>query len=452
MDTTATTKRGSNYAWVVAITGGFLPQLTALFCVQLWGMNLTTMADSFGVQTTDLAIGSSLFGLIYGILVVFWGNVADRIGIRKELTISCLGVGIVLLVTSFVATTPLMAIVGYAIAGFFMGGIALGILPKIVSTWFATHSRGKGMAVTAVGGSLGGVIFGAVAPQVILSGGWQLCFQFVGVVLIVVGIIAFVFVRDNPAVRGEEPFGIEKEPENTVGMDEIQKDIDESSLKERLSRVVKNPNAWKMAVIFILYQIYYMGHVTFFVTALQHAGFDLAVAGIISSVVYVGICIGQIFFPSISDRFARKNILGGLLVCAGFVYGSLYFVLQMQLPTSLLIGLMAVAGVLFACNAMMQSTMTELFPPDLRGFGPGLVNACGFIGKFFGPIILSAVIVATGGSAVVFPLVTGPCAIVAGLLALLTLPKTSGKYGDPLAEEYARQRAEKLATSAADES
>ena len=431
--------KGSNYAWVVAIAS-FLAQVAAFFVVQLWGMNLAYMANDFGIVPTDLAIGSSLFGVIYAALAVVWGSIADKLGIRFVQTIGAIGSGIMLVIAGMFGMNSVTVIALYAIAGVFLSGISLSIVPKVVSVWFATHSRGKAFALICCGGSLAGVINGVIMPAMINEGGWRLCFVGIGIICVIVGVLVYIFVRNNPSIMGKEPFGIEKETEVVVNQSQIQKDIDKESNKERIIRVLKMPNLWKMGIIFILYQVYYMAHVTFFVTAFIDAGYDLTTAGLISSVLYAGIFAGQIIFPIISDHFARKNVLGILLLCAGILYMLLYFVLSANLDTGVVLVLMAACGVAFACNAMMQSTMTEMFPPDLRGTGPGMVNTLGMIGKFGGPLICGTAIASLGGSAIVFPLISGPCAIVAAIIALFTLPKTSGKYGDPLAEKYAQER------------
>lgn len=70
---TTEARKGSKYAWV--ITGnGFLSQIAANFTVAGWGMCLAYMASDFGVEATTLGIGTSIFGVIYAALAVFWGN------------------------------------------------------------------------------------------------------------------------------------------------------------------------------------------------------------------------------------------------------------------------------------------------------------------------------------------------------------------------------------------
>ena len=431
-------RKGSNYAWAIA-GSGFLGQMVASTGVGLWGMTLAYLAASFGVETTDLAIGSSLFGLAYSGLCFLWGSLADKIGVRKVMTVGPIGVGISLLVTGLFATTPIAAIIGYTCAGIFLGAVGVAIAPKLVSTWFATHSRGKGTAVVIVGGSVGGVLFGIAGPALINAGGWQACFIGIAILSFVAAIVLFLVIRDNPESVGKLPYGIERETAQVLDQKTIQEQIDQEGSGKRLVTILKMGNTWKMGLVFIFYQIYYVAHQTFFITALMESGFDLTLAGLISSLTYVGICIGQLLVPTISDRLGRKYVLGATLCLSGIVYLVLYFILRNGASSTGVLVFVFFAGILFACNAMMQVTMAEVYPPNLRGAGPGVVNTFGLVGKFLGPIIIAALIANVGGGAATsYMLFSAPCAIIAAIIALVALPKTGGKYGDPLAEQYAR--------------
>ena len=108
-----------------------------------------------------------------------------------------------------------------------------------------------------------------------------------------------------------------------------------------------------------------------------------------------------------------------------------------NIPGAVVLMMVVCLGVCIAANAMLQTTMTELFPPDLRGAGPGMVSTFGLIGRFGGPL-LGGWFIATicGGDMLSYPFLVAPLALIGGLVALFTLPKTGGKYGDPLAEQY----------------
>ena len=89
MATEMATKKnvGPWYAWVVA-SSGFVSQLVCVMCSGIYGLNLAYVAETFGMAKSDLSIGASIYGLCYAGCSVFWGSIADKIGIRKTLSIA----------------------------------------------------------------------------------------------------------------------------------------------------------------------------------------------------------------------------------------------------------------------------------------------------------------------------------------------------------------------------
>lgn len=430
------------YAWVVA-GAGFLTQIIACWGVQIFGMTLGSISEDLGVEQTSIAIAASLFGLFYAGFSVLAGNLADKIGIRKVMGVGSLIASVILLATGMLATGPVSVIVGYSAFGVFLASIGAGVTPKLVGTWFSNHTRGKGFALCIVGGSLGGVMMGVIAPIFITAGGWRLCFEAIGGIGIVVAILSFLLIRDSPAAMGTVPFGSDKEEAAVVDQSVVDEAARTESSVARIKRLFKMPNLWKMIVVYVAFQLYYMMHQTYFVSALTSAGYSITVAGLVSSLLYVGICIGQVVFPSLSDKFARKNILGVLMVAASALYLCVYPVLTWETPATIVFVLAFFVGIIIAANAMLQTVMTELFPPDLRGAGPGMVSTFGLIGRFGGPILGGWFIASmAGGNMLAYPILAAPIALIGGLVALITLPKTGGKYGDPLAENYMRENVE----------
>lgn len=426
------------YAWVVA-GAGFLTQIIACWGVQVFGMALPSISSDLGVPPTSLALGASLFGLCYAGFSVVAGNLVDKVGVRKVVGIGALLASICLISTGLFAQGSEGIIVGYTAFGIFLASVGAGVTPKLVNNWFASPMRGKGFAFCIVGGSFGGVLMGIIAPLFITAGGWRFCFEMIGAIGVVVAILAFVFVRDSPGEIGTVPLGADKEESPVVSQTDVDRKAKTESTRQRLVRLFKMPNLWKMIVVYVCFQLYYMMHQTYFISALTQAGMDITIAGFVSSCLYVGICVGQIAFPSLSDRFARKNVLGLLMVVTAFAYVALVPILGNMGDTSNAIVLVMVIflGVCIAANAMLQTTMTELFPPDLRGAGPGLVSTFGLIGRFGGPL-LGGWFIATfcNGDMLSYPLLVAPLALIGGLVALITLPKTGGKYGDPLARGH----------------
>ena len=447
MSAEATAKLPGNpaYAWVCA-AGGFLGQLACVFCLAIYGMNMTVISEDFGVAVASLAIGTSVFGLCYAGLSFFWGGLADRIGIRLVQSIGCWGMGICLLLGGLIAPSVPVLIVLYAIAGVFDSAVGPGVNPKLIATWFHASSRGKGMTVVTLGGTLAGVLMGIIGPMFIGMGGWRLCFEAYGIIMLVLGVLVFLMERNSPASIGTVPFG---SPAGTQ-IEDIKREKTEAEKaadKERTRRVLKMPMTWKYGIVYIFWQFYLMAIQAFLVAGVVYAGFDLVVAGLVSSLNTAAMCVGTIVMPAVSDRMSRKKLLAIMCLLSGLCFIAFYFVLGMN-NVILLYGAILVTGFLSATTPLIQTTVSEVFPPDLRGTGPGMVSTIALIGRFFGPIIAGAIIGATGGNTPMAYIFAGACLVIAAILAWIWLPNTSGKYGDPLAEEYERQHAAALAADA----
>lgn len=440
----STLAKSSKYAWWVAFAG-FLTQVLCCWTVAIWGMNMALIANDFAVQPADLAIGASLGGALYAGSSFFWGNLADRIGVRKVMGIAGMACGVFVVLTGMLPNGVGAIIALYSIACFLLGSIGNGVTPKLVSTWFAAKARGKGFMLCIIGGSIGGMTIGLVAPVFIGIGGWRLCFEIMGCIGIVFCLFAFIIMRDNPASIGALPFGADQE-EAIEQQAIVVNDAKGASNADRFKRVLKMPITYVMALVVILFQLWYTGHQTYFVVSLMGHGYDVTVAGLGSSIVMAGCCIGYLIFSPLSDKVPRKFVLGGLCVGAGVFYIVIWALLNQYASIYLVLVISFFAGVCMGAFALLQSVQSELYSPDLRGAGPGVVSTFGLIGKFFGPL-LAAACVGLFGYDWGYMTVAAACAIGAGVIALVFLPKTSGKYGDPAAEKYFAEKkaAEELA-------
>jgi sugar phosphate permease len=430
------TKKGSGYAW--AISGsGFLTQLICVWCLAMFGMNLSSFAESIGVTAASLAIVSSIFGLCYGGLGVVWGNLADRIGIRKELAIASIGAGVWLICFGQFANSIWTAAVFYGLTGAFIAGISSGVIPKIITSWYAASWRGKGIIFVSLGGSVAGILLGIIAPIIIKSSGWSGCFTTFGIICIILGIIVFLVVRDSPAVLGTIPFGADpKDYENVEPVKELtaeERAAQKAENHKKLIAVLKRPITWKYGIALIFWQFYLTSNSTYLVASITGAGYSLTVAGLVSSLQTAAMFASTFIFPTLSDKFGRKAIFMFLTAACAIIYVCFYFTLGLN-NEMIVYGMVLLLGLFSQMTPIMQSSLGECFPKELRGTGPGMVTTITLVGRFFGPIICGAIIAATGNTSSSF-LFAAFGLVVCCLLIGAWVPKTGGKYGDPIADE-----------------
>lgn len=426
---------GQGYAWAIA-GSGFLTQVVCLSCTSLFGLNILYIAGTMGVEVTSLSLAVSLYGALYALCSFIWGYLADRKGIRLTFTFAALGAGIGFFALGLCASSSLSVIIIYACVGAVVSGVSSAVLPKMVSAWFATNWRGKAFAVVSFGGTFTTMIVGIVGPVLTLSIGWRGSFMVFGVMDMAIALVIFLVCRNSPASMGLLPFGYKADAEGQKTEAQKSRQIKETgespSKRHFIRRILAMPVTYKLGLIFILWQMYFMAHQAYKSAAILTSGFDLAVAGGVTSIMTgVGI-VSLAIWPPLSDKFARKNVLGAVMFGQGITYMMFFFILPVG-SVPLLFAWAALVGIFFGTNPMLQTMMAECYPVEMRGTGPGVVSTLATVGRFFGPILAGGVISLCGGAIPSYFFFGGGALCLAGISALLLLPKTSGKYGDPLA-------------------
>ncbi len=435
---TELTKKKSGWAWAVA-TAGFGTQMIVTFSLAMFGISIALIAESFGVAVTSLAICSSIFGLTYGGFGVVWGNLADRIGIRAELSIAGIGAGVWAMVFGLFAKDVVSAAIIWGLTGAFCAGISTGVVPKVVTSWFSTDWRGKGITVVSIGGTVAGMLVGILIPPIAGFGGWQMVFLIFGGVNVCLGILAFILVRDTPESIGTIPFGADIETYVPV---KAAKEMTAEELAEkkaedhkRLITVLKHSMTWKLGIMLIVWQLCLTTVSTYLTAGILAGGVSLAVAGLVSTLKTAGMFCSQLICPGISDKLGRKPVFLFLMLGDCVLFAILFLVVGSGNDIIIyIIGFLA--GVFDAQAPIMQSSLGESFPKNLRGTGPGMVTTITLVGRFFGPILAGLMINTIGGGDTTFAFIWAALmSLCCAIIGIFVIPKTGGKYGDPIADQ-----------------
>lgn len=440
---------GSKYAWVIAVVSLFLG-LGTVVGTQTWGFVAPFIAEEFGVSVASITIATSLYGLFQMGLGFIMGPIGQRLGIRITCTAGAVGLGLFIFLAGTIATSTTAVIILYGLAGCFASICGGCMVPLIFSNWFAPNMRGKGMVINTLGGSGGGMLLGIVAPQLLLNGGWHSTMRYLGLFIIVGGIIWFLVARDNPAKIGTVPLGADPHAavEKAIEKTDEEKAAEKAAQRTALFSVLKMPITWLFGIMNALWYCYFTAKAAFQATALLEVGYDIALAGAVSSITIFILMFSQIVCSTLSDHFSRKKIFSILNIGSAVALIAIFFMLQTA-PDNLVVFFapFVVLG-LFSGNApLLQNLMGEIFPPNLRGAGPGVVSTITLLGTFGGPLLAAAFVNLTGSAVTVY-IYCGVCLFIAGLISLIFFPNTGGKYGDPMAKKYEEEKAAKQAAEA----
>ena len=192
------------YGWVV-VGLSFLANLMAAGIRSAPTVLIHPLEAEFGWSRTAIASAASLNLLLYGLAAPAGGWLIDRIGPRRVIlgSLAAIAAG----VTGAVFVRELWQLI------FLWGivlGIATGVTPSlgasVASRWFVSR-RGLALGVMTNANAAGQVIFLPLLMAVIVSSGWRSALMVMMAASVILIPAIFLWMRDNPADIGLEPYG-----------------------------------------------------------------------------------------------------------------------------------------------------------------------------------------------------------------------------------------------------
>ncbi|GMY35726.1 putative glycerol-3-phosphate transporter 5 [Fagus crenata] len=355
----------------------------------------------------DLAFLSS-----YSIGMYFAGHFGDRIDLRLFLVFGMMGSG---------ACTMIFGL-GYwlnvHLLGFFVGvQVVCGLFQSIgwpcvvavVGNWFGKSKRGLIMGVWNSHTSVGNII-GSVVASGVLEFGWGWSFVVPGLLVIVVGVLVFMFLVVSPEDLGLECPGMEVEMNVEVKVDSERVESEEAGLlgsesSDTLS-AIGFLEAWRLpgvapfafclffsklvAYTFLYWLPFYINH-----TAVAGVHLSHKTAGILSTIFDIGGVFGGILAGYISDLIDARAVtsIGFLLLSIpALVFYRLYGGLSMFAN----IGLMFFSGLLvngpysLITTAVAADLGTQsLIKGNSRALATvtAIIDGTGSVGAALGPLL-----------------------------------------------------------------
>uniref|UniRef100_A0A2N9FWX4 Major facilitator superfamily (MFS) profile domain-containing protein n=1 Tax=Fagus sylvatica TaxID=28930 RepID=A0A2N9FWX4_FAGSY len=355
----------------------------------------------------DLAFLSS-----YSIGMYFAGHFGDRIDLRLFLVFGMMGSG---------ACTMIFGL-GYwlnvHLLGFFVGvQVVCGLFQSIgwpcvvavVGNWFGKSKRGLIMGVWNSHTSVGNII-GSVVASGVLEFGWGWSFVVPGLLVIVVGVLVFMFLVVSPEDLGLECPGMEVEMNVEVKVDSERVESEEAGLlgsesSDTLS-AIGFLEAWRLpgvapfafclffsklvAYTFLYWLPFYINH-----TAVAGVHLSHKTAGILSTIFDIGGVFGGILAGYISDLIDARAVtsIGFLLLSIpALVFYRLYGGLSMFAN----IGLMFFSGLLvngpysLITTAVAADLGTQsLINGNSRALATvtAIIDGTGSVGAALGPLL-----------------------------------------------------------------
>ncbi|MBV8399468.1 MAG: MFS transporter [Acetobacteraceae bacterium] len=381
-----TTVRWRLFAFIFVLTVVNLADRTSI------SVGMPTIAKEFGLSPAMQGVILSSFFWSYAALQVPGGWIIDRAGPSRVITGATLGWGVFQTLAMFVTNGTFLLLtrlgLGAAEAPLFPAG------GKLVALWMARHERGRG-AVLMDSGSYFGAALGGVTIAWLIFGldSWRLAFGVAGVLTIVLGIVAWRMLRDDPAqhpaVNEAELAHIRAEPVATAAAATPR-----HFSWLRVVPVMAGRFGWAMMNF---------GLLTWGPSYLAQArGLDLKQMGSATFLIFGAGFLGSLASGFLSDALQRKGyrqslVLKAMLTVSGFTMLTAFLSLPSISSVALAVTVLAATEFMLCWGSLYWTFPGLLVPREQAGIVGGLMNFAGSTGGILVPIIAGFILQATGG-------------------------------------------------------
>lgn len=337
------------------------------------------LTAAFGITAAQLGTLHAAFFVIYALVQVPTGVLADRYGARAVATAGAL--------TLSVAAAGFALSDGYALAFFFRALLGLGSGVIFISTirfcanWFRANEFGTMTGLTGGMAGLGAII--ATTPLAIAIDhlGWRPTMLTFAALGFVAGGFVWLFVRRSPAAAGLEP--IQNVPE--------QPSVTFEDAADHLRTLFADPDQWLLSIVFFsamgtILTVIGLWGVPYLVVV---HGLDVTTASYFTLLGAVGMFIGGPAVGRLSDALGRRL----LPMVAGLgIFTVVLSVIPIvgQPPLFLVAVVYLLVGGSLGVTMLALSIIKEQYPPAASGVATATVNGAGFVGGAALPPLMGA--------------------------------------------------------------
>ncbi len=383
------------------------------------------IASEWGVDRAalGLVLSMELIGMMFG--ATLFGRFADSFGRKTSLLFSLLVVAVGMYAAMI--ATDVKALSAYRLfTGLGLGGVLATINP-IVAEFSSLKKRGALVALMASGFSLGSILGGSVASQLLVAGDWRDVFLFGAVCTTLAIPLVYFCVPESVgyilAKKNENQLEALNKTLKQIGHAPLL-DIAESETAAKTEkhgwRDLFNKNT-KPITIFLTIAFFFHVIASYFILKwtpklVADMGYSLSLAGSVLVWASVGALMGGIMQSLLSLRFNVKWLTFSMLMSSSIlvaIFGSGWEDIS-HLSWAAGIAMF----ILSAGQVGIFSLIATSFPTQQRATGTGFVIGIGRGGAAIGPI-LAGLLFASGFSFLSVSIIMGAGSFIAAIAVLL---------------------------------
>ncbi len=238
------------YGWLV-LSLSFLTTLTAAGIRSSPTVLIHPLELEFGWSRATISSAVSLNLLLYGVAGPISGWLLDRFGSKAVM------LGSLFLLLCGVSLTTVMSafwqlfILWGLLVGIGAGGVGSVLSATVANHWFIAR-RGLALGILNSAGSTGQLIFLPLFMALIVSSGWRAGSLILAVVCLCLIPMVFLWMRDDPAEVGLEPYGARQSGISSGGRVTSARSISRDAKALRLADVFGSSTFWLLAGCFFI--------------------------------------------------------------------------------------------------------------------------------------------------------------------------------------------------------
>lgn len=381
--------------------------------VQLLSLVAPLILEDWGIARQDFgaAMSAALLGSSFGSLV--GGGLGDRFGRKSVFVAATLAFGVATVLAGLTHTVFGMTFV--RLIGGFGFGAALPTSVALVSEWLPKLARSRVVGMTATGTPLGGMLGAAFLISLLPMLGWRGCFIACGLVSVVFGLIAWVWLPESPGylvARGKADkaavllrryLGVECTAESLGSADAAAQEIDAEARAGDDQRIFDRGNlrlnigSW--LAFFGVYYVAY-GLAAWLPVLLTGAGLDMPTALRASFMFNLCAVVSGIVHGLLVPRFGSKRLLlTGVSLTVVALCVLAFGVLTLRATHDparaewfVLLGSAGVGAFNGALIGVIYAVLALGFPPACRAGAIGLAMMLGRVGGILGSFVGGALL------------------------------------------------------------
>ena len=409
------------YGWYL-VAAAILISAAAVIVNRSFPIFMVFLSQDTGWSLASLATVPAIGVLTNGLTQPILGHLFDRYDARKVICISVAVAGLAIVGLSWTSHYWHLIFLFGVVFSIAKGGASFGILGPQAARWFLKR-RALVLGLLMAGPAVGDIFLAPLTTYVIDLYGWRLAWIALGAVLLFLALpLGLKFLRNWPSDMGlkldgdpESPMEVRMRGSAPVG----QRGRFEV---ERSWRAFRSPPIWVFVPVFAI-----GGFSDIFATIiLTSFAVDSLLLGPETITVSHGVMValgpvGAVAVGLVADRFARKRILGALLLAQG-----LAFLVLIAVPFGVSLLLFAVLAGLSGTAWMLIALLLIADIYGLRALATlwGIAFLFHSIGSLIGRVSVGLVIGFTGSYYLSFVV----CASMLVLAAIASFAINEGKY------------------------